>query len=265
MIDKVQSFLFGNKRRLAAIIGIVLLCSALITIGLVYASYVKSLDNKGYAVMKEFYFTSNLLDGGTHTLNPGSKDVTFTIGNHADNLRYSEVDIDYSISVKDLTDESLIVNVEESSGTISGGSVNDVNVTISDFVPGHKYEILALGEGSYHQELSAIIVVPENAPKLYYYLDKTSSDEYVVLTVWAQGYSGEVTINPPPSLIPDNTDPVMRDVTTGQISFTDTTSFVDEEGYSSHSYRFFGNGVSVEDFTVSGNPYVKTEVNRQAN
>lgn len=264
MIVKVKNFLFGDKRRLATIIGVVLLCSALITIGLVYASYVKSINNKGYAVMKEFYFTSNLLDGGTHSLNPGSTDISFTVGNHADNLRFSEVDIAYSVSVNDLTDESSSVVVTGESGTIAGGSVNDMSVTLSELIPGHRYEIIAAGDGGYHQELRAIIVVPQSEPKLYYYLDTTISDEYVVLTVWAQGYSGAVIVAPPPTLIPDNTDPVMRDVTTGQHSFTDNTSFADDE-YSSHAYRFFGNGVSVNDFTVSGNSAVSVEVNRQAN
>ncbi|MCQ2516241.1 MAG: fimbrillin family protein [Saccharofermentans sp.] len=252
MLNKVQNFVFGDKRRTATIVGVVMFLCALLVIGVVYAKYVRSVEGNGSAVMKEFYFTSDLLDGNQHTLAAGSTVVSFTLSNHADALRYSEVDINYTVEINDAND--LIYYSE---GVLVSGSTNDDTITISDLTPGNTYTITATGNGGYHQELTATIVIPEAESHLYYYLD-TSNTEFVILTVWAQGYSGAVTITPPNSVIPDNTDVVMRGVNVGA-AFTDSVSFADN-GYSSHAYRFFGSGVSVEQFIVSSGTSVEAEV-----
>ncbi len=244
MLDKVQNFVFGNKRRTATIIGVVMFLCALLVIGVVYARYVRSVEEDGSAIMKEFYFTSNFLDGNEHILAAGSTEVSFTLSNHADELRYSEVDISYIVEVDDED-----VDITNGTGELALNTISNATVTISGLVPGNRYIITATGNGGYHQVLTATIVIPESETHLYYYLD-TSNTEFVVLNVWAQGFSGDVTITSPGVVIPDNTDVVMREVSVGT-TFTDSVSFVDN-GYSSHAYRFFGSGVSVDDFSVSG-------------
>lgn len=244
MIDKVQNFVFGNKRRTATIIGVVMFLCALLVIGVVYAKYVRSVEENGSAIMKEFYFTSNLLDGTQHTLAAGSTEVSFTLSNHADELRYSEVDISYTVEVDD---DNALVSVDGDQ-VLSENTIDNETVTISNLVPGHTYNITATGNGGYHQVLTATIVVPVAESHLYYHLD-TSNSEFVLLTVWAQGFSGEVTITPSNSVIPDNTDVVMRDATIGN-DIVDSVSFAGN-GYSSHAYRFFGSA-SIEEFTVTG-------------
>lgn len=243
MLDKVQNFVFGNKRRAATILGVVMLLCALLVIGVVYARYVRTVAENGSAIMKEFYFTSNLLDGNEHVLAAGSTEVSFTLSNHADELRYSEVDISYSVEV-----DNEDVDITNGTGELALNTISDETITISGLVPGNRYTITATGNGGYHQILTATIVVPEGESHLYYYLD-TSNTEFVVLTVWAQGFSGEVTITPSSVVIPDNTDVVMRDATIGN-AIVDSVSFADN-GYSSHAYRFFGSA-SIEEFTVTG-------------
>jgi hypothetical protein len=83
----------------------------------------------------------------------------------------------------------------------------------------------------------------------------TTNDEYVLLTVWTEGYSGNVKVEYPNTLIPDNTNSVMRTVSQGY-GIVDTVSFSGTNKYSSHVYRFFADdtvqsALDVEKFTVS--------------
>lgn len=231
------------KRKYLAYLPILLILALILALsGVVYARYSYREGTNGMMHAKEFYFSSNLLDGGEHTLAPGSTEITFTIGNHEDALRYSETTISYSVKVNGATPSGTNL-----SGTLTAGAISDQQVTITGLVPGQSYEITAEGVGGYHQSLSAWLVVPVAENSLYKYLD-TSNPGYVLLTVWSKGVKGDVVITAPSTVIPDNTDAVMRGAKTGD-SFTDTVSF-QNAGYGSHVYRFFGSGVEIGDFDV---------------
>ena len=232
-----------SKRRpllIALIVGIILM---LVLVGVVLARYFyRAEPSNGYVIANEFFFSSNLLDGGTHTLAPGSTSVTFTLGNHPDSLRFSQVDIAYTVKVNGANATGSNVT-----GSLEKGAIHDQTVTIDNLVPGNTYTVTAEGVGGYHKTLTATIVIPAAEKLLYKYLDTTNS-EYVLLTVWAKGCQGNVTITPPAGVLPDNTDPAMASATTG-VAFTDSVTFA-SNGYSSHTYRFFGKDVTVDDFTV---------------
>ena len=91
----------GKKKSRGAAAAAFAVCLVLLVflMGAVIGRYQRQLRSDNSVKAKEFYFTSNLLDGGTHTLAPGSTEVTFTLGNHADELRFSEVDIAYTVTV----------------------------------------------------------------------------------------------------------------------------------------------------------------------
>lgn len=225
-----------------------------ILIGAAIGRYQRQFKSDGSVKALDFYFTSNLLDGGIHTLSAGSDKVEFTLGNHADELRYSEVDIAYVVTVTPA--DNVKVEYGSASQRFTLGTKQDDKVTISGLKPG-TYTVKAEGIGSnkegaagYKETLTATIEVPEPEQAVYQYLDTTNS-EYVLLTVWSQGYQGTVTITPPASLIPDNTDRVMETAKTGD-AITDAASF-QSSGYCSHTYRFFGSGVTAENFTVTYN------------
>jgi len=216
--------------------------------GAVIGRYQHQIQSDSSARALEFYFTSDFLDGGTHTLAPGSTAVSFTLGNHADELRFSEVDISYTVTVThaDGTPASG-VKVDGVPATLAKDQIQDSTVTITGLTPG-TYTVTATGKGGYEKTLTATLEVLDTESAVYKYLD-TSNSAYVLLTVWAQGYQGDVTIQPPAGLIPDNTDLVMGSVKTGA-EFTDTTSF-SSNGYCSHTYRFFGGGVTADKFAVT--------------
>lgn len=237
-----------------AAVGIVL---TLILIGATDASYLYKKKSSGTVKAKEFYFTSNLLDGQPHTLAPGSTQITFTLGNHPDELRFSQTPITYTVEVDGDTPDG-----ENLTGTLEAGSIQNQSVTITGLVPGYTYTVTAEGDGGYHQTLTATLVIPEEEKYLYKYLNTTNS-EYVELTVWAKGISGEVSITAPTSVLPNNANLVMAEAKNGAEStftFTDANTFKDA-GYCSYTYRFFGSGVTASDFTVICGDFTAEEKN----
>lgn len=252
-----------KRKRAGAKVAALAVCLVLLVLmtGTTIGRYQHEFNSDGSVRAKEFYFTSNFLDGSTHTLAPGSTEVTFTLGNHTDELRCSEVDIAYVVTVEPSNGVTVAYNndVNDDKKLPLGDTLDDT-VTLTGLTPG-TYTIKATGTGTvgaagtggYTGTLTAQIEVLPVEGAVYKYLD-TSNSEYVLLTVWAQGYKGNVEIQPPVGLIPDNTDPVMRSLTTDGTPFTDATSFNtggNAEGYASHTYRFFGDGVTAEDFTVT--------------
>lgn len=198
--------------------------------------YQHELSSDGTVRAKEFYFTSDFLDGKIHTLAPGSTEVSFTLGNHADELRFSEVDIDYVVTV----DPADGLTVENSSGTLTKNVKSDSTVTIKGLKPG-TYTVTAIGTGGYSKKLTATINVLLEGGKLYYHLE---TGEYTLLTVWNEGNTaGSVTITY--TGIPDNTNPNMTDWS------TNGNREVSIGAHESKVFRFFSGTVTVSGATAN--------------
>lgn len=239
--DSRKEKLKTNRKKVIISTVVVVLSLCALTVGMLVAKYFNEKTSDGLVRAYNFYFTSNLLDGKEHTLAPGSTEVTFTLGNHEDNLRYSEVEISYEVTV----DNGAKVKDNTGTGTLAGGSVKDAEVTIENLQPGQTYTVTAVGTGGYTKTLRATIVVPENAVQLYYHKD-TSADEYTLLTVWNEGgKEGEVTITY--MGIPDNTNPNMTTWTKSEGS-TQKSETVTIKPHESKAFRFF----DATDITVVG-------------
>jgi len=227
---------FKNKKekKLIYIAALLLLIFILMT-GMLVAKYINEKNSNGMVRANNFYFTGSLLDGKEHTLAPGSTSVTFTLSNHEDDLRFSEVDIEYKVTV-DRGSSGKGATVTGGAGKLEKGSVKDAEVTISDLEPG-TYTITAVGKGGYSKTLTATIVIPEKAAQLYQYQDN-SADEYILLTIWNEGdASGKATVTY--TGIPDNTNPDM------ETWKTNGEHQVEIKPHESKTFRFFGGEVSV--------------------
>lgn len=251
-------------------------------VGGVSAKYIHSNNGRNVIATKEFYFTSNLLkeDGAEYTLNSTADSISFTLGNNFDQLRYAQEDIHFALSVEHVTfvtgDAEPIIN--KTSGTLTTGSVSVDVVTLSNLSPGETYKVTAVGKTGdqnnpaegYKQTLEATFTVSAGNSNVYKHLD-TSNDAYVLLTVWTENISGDVTIamngtdvlSNMDGLIPDSTDTVLRSVNnynTGEDKYTAVavgTPIVDKDNfknnYSSKTYRFFldeDKAFTVDNFTV---------------
>lgn len=230
----------GKKKSPGAAAAAFAVCFVLlvILIGAVIGRYQRQLRSDNSVKAKEFYFTSNLLDGGTHTLAPGSTEVEFTLGNHADELRYSEVDISYEVTVTpaDSAASGVTVTYGNTEKKLVMNKKQDDTVTIKSLTP-NTYTITATGKGGYSKTLTATIVVPEESAYLYYHQENVPG-EYILLTVWNEGEkAGNVTIEY--TGIPDNTNPNMIKWKTGESSNV-VTEKVSIGPHESKVFRFFG-------------------------
>ena len=219
----------------------------------VAAKYLQSGAKEAAATAQEFYFESDLLDGQTHTVTAtegdGSKTatVTITLKNHADDLRYSEVDIPFAVSVSDEDGETAEdVTITSSTGTLTKGNVNDAAVTISGLQPGKTYTVTASTNETYAKTLTGAIAVTATDNSVQASL--RDGGAYIEATVWTVDYSGNVTLNYAASLIPDNTDSAMSDwktaASSADSSASSGTGAVNLDAYSSHTFRFFKSDTS---------------------
>lgn len=228
------------------------LMAAVLALGLIgnaAAKYFQTSADEGMARANWFYFTSNMEEGSPHRLNPGETSVTFTVGNHIDSLRYSEMDLKYQVSVSPGLDDDDIVYADAGK-RLKKGEVREDSITLNGLKPGTTYEVTVTGEpavtyadgytgAKYQKTLTFKLVVPQENT-LYQYFEK--KDGYILLTVWAQGYQGDVNITYPETVVPDNTSTigVMQTATAGagETTITDTATFA-SSAYASAQYRFF--------------------------
>ncbi len=251
----------SRKRNAAIVVYIIIGMILCALVGNALAKYFQSSTKADTVRAKEFYFSSDILDDLNRTLTPGVSEITFSLGNHEDELRYSEVDIEYTVTV---TSEppapapAIIYGTPEKK--LAANSFDDQTVTLLDLQPNTVYTVTVTGVGGYNpadhtggysKTLTGRFTVPPAEKTLYKYFQ--AAGEYVLLTVWSQGYQGKVSIQCTADVLPDNTDPVMQDCLAGDI-IVDTATFASDP-YSSHTYRFFLNGeaVNVNSFIVTYN------------
>ena len=222
-----------------------LLAVLVLAVAAVSAKYVQKTQSKNDALAKGFYFTSDLLDGKTHNVtalgSDGTASVTITLQNHADELRYSETKIDYTVTVMGEGSPTI----DKPTGTIAAGKGNDAKVTISGLKVGETYTVTAKTENTYQQEIQGKIIV--NEPDLNVYSSVEGTDP-VEVTVWTVDYSGNVKMTYPSGWIPDNNNYMMGDwKTNGGFQ----TFSMDKN--QSHVFRFFKGSNPGNDSEVSVN------------
>lgn len=218
-----------------------------VLIGAVIGRYQHQIKSEGSARAKEFYFTSDFLDGSTCTLaaptpdpagGEGSTEVSFTLGNHADGLRFSEVEIGYEVTVKPR--DGVTITYGNTNKILGNDAIHDDRVTLSGLKAGETYTVTATGKGGYQKELTAKVRVLSNANQLYQH-QETVPGEYTLLTVWNEGETaGDVSITY--TAIPDNTNPNME--TWSKSNGISQNQTVTIEPHESKVFRFFG-GASV--------------------
>lgn len=247
--------------RKRTIIIIAVVAALMLAVGGVFAKYIAKESGNNLLAAKVFYFTSDLLKEETaqYVLNSSATEVSFTLGNNADKIRYSEVDIDYTVEVTKTNEANPSPTIEYSNETkkLLGHAINTHTITLKNLIKGETYTVKATGKGGYEQVLSAEFRVSDNNENVYKNLD-TTEDDYVLLTVWTENVTGKLTVAADKKgLIPDNTDMILREVYNykdgkyGDIEFEDAENF--EQTYSSYTYRFFvdSNSFTVEDFKAS--------------
>lgn len=250
-----KSFLVG--------VGALFLSVAVLLTGGALAKYITEYDDETTQVgSKEFYFESNYLKeaGHIYKLNPGTDSVEIELYNYENELRVSEVDTEYKITVSS-TDTTFKINgVTAGEATVAAAKNTAVDsvVKLSNLKDGYDYDVSVTADGGYVKTLTATFKVASVESKFCFNVDN-SDGEFVLLTVWMENLTGTVDITVPAGLIPDTTDPILKEKENYEdgkykaFSFSDTQNF--KTGQSpAHTYIFF----KTEDYDAAQNFTVKT-------
>lgn len=229
-------------------------------IGGAYGYYFHKNQFNGHAEASNFYFDSDFLteEGKTYNLSVGTTSVTFELRNFADSLRYAENDISYEVFITNNAKLNVTNSTDSDSSeskvvsTLLGNEKSTHLITISGLENGKEYTVTAVSNSGYKRTLSATFVVRDIENNFYQRVNE--NDPYVTLTIWTENISGEVTIEFPDGLIPDNTCEGMENVLTNSGSFTITCGV-----YSSYEFRFFKETGNTE--TYNFNVSLKTAEN----
>ena len=157
----------NRKTAKRIIIVAIVLVSVMLLFGGVYAKYLYSNTKQNTVNTPAFYFESDFLSkkGVTHTVNPGTEEIKFTLKNHADKLRVSTDNIVYTIEV------TGGATLSSSSGELSGGVASDAEITLSDLTDGGTYTVTAVGAAGFSEMLTATFTVITDPQKMYKYVD----------------------------------------------------------------------------------------------
>ena len=136
-------------------------CMIMISISSVSAKYIRQTELTGVVNARNFYFVSDLLDGGVHQVMVKEDTMaSVTLMNYINEERYSEVDIDYVVEVRDTDkDEKSSLTVSPAAGTITKGQRNAVDIVVSGLKAGHTYKITASTDNTYVKTLTGVVKV----------------------------------------------------------------------------------------------------------
>lgn len=238
------------SRRNQLIILIIALAISVTSVGIVFAQYIKTIRNETASVgAKKFYFESNYLTSDNHkyNLNADTESVTIELYNYENELRVSEVDATYTVTVESL-DTDFTLNGERYSSdgvkiTVKASEGRQkTNVVLGSLKSGESYKVSVRANGGYEKTLGAVFEVAPRQNGFYMSVDR-SGEEYVILTVYTESITGAVNVSIPKGLIPDSTDVVLSNINNYENGSYVASSFTDEDSfkapYSSRSYRFF--------------------------
>lgn len=210
------------------------------------ARYVANEENTNGYIAKNFYFNSDLLstsEDTIYTYGNGENAIELTLYNNEDELRFSEVDIAYTVI---LTDGNG-TEIETKSGTLAGGKINTETINFDDLSTG-TYNVTATATSPYTKTLYGTFYITEKNDTLSYEVSDSENSSILYLTISTNDYSGEVIVTYPNGVIINNTDLIIE-------SYSDNSTItINVNANSEYSLIFFKEDItnvfSKEDFAI---------------
>ena len=225
-----------------------------------FAKY-NSNENKDFLYeASSFYFTSNALNNNSsvtvYTLATGTDYIEFNVANNEDNLRYSEVDIDYEVTITDINGNNVVDKnnngINKINGILAKNAINSNTHRFSNLLDG-AYIVTATSLSPYSKTVRANFIINNSNRGLGYSITDAVNSPILQLIISTNDYSGNVNILWPRGITPDNTIPVFSFSRTG-FNSSNITIAVEKNG--EYIYQFFkqnpSNVYRASDFTIGG-------------
>jgi len=228
--------------------------------GVALAKYMTTKNQNLLYEAQAFYFESDLLNDNTnqisYTYPKGSDSVSFILKNNTDELRYSEVTIDYKVSITDISGNNIKDKngdtISEIEGSLDKGQINSTEIEFNDLNPG-VYTITAEAIKPYKKQLKANFILSESIYDIDYTINDAKDSPVLNLTINTEDYQGELKISWPKGVVPDNTDPFFENINSGYQAANTTITF---NSNSEYVFLFFkedaSNVYTTSDFEVKG-------------
>ena len=193
-----------QKKNLSLQIGLLLLAVVVLFNGYTLAKYLLEKRHQTPIAAKNFYFASDLLDGGTHTLQAGANSLSFTLMNYPDSLRVSEVDIQYTASISGPTTNSITGSLTITEKTET--------VTFTDLAPG-TYTVTVSATSPYTKTLTGTFVIPAPVVEVFHTVSDGSGSPVCYLTISVGDYEGSISVTLPDGVTLDPNQTLNTSVT----------------------------------------------------
>lgn len=252
-MSRIWRFLTKRPLRTAAFLLIAVLVTSALFGGSILAKYIREQTERGPVKALEFYVESDLLteEGKTYELQAGTKSVSFSLQNYIgtdDYQRRSEVDITCTIQVNGEPYGEVVLTAKEDAG-------EQQEVVLKGLQPGGTYTVTVTANGGYVKILKATFKVNPAEDGFFMHVDASDAN-VVILTVWTENISGDVTITPHAEnkLIPDNTCAGLEKMKVGG-----EATIEDFGTYTAKEFRFF----KPSDYAGNANFYVTLDGNKK--
>ena len=207
------------------------------------AKYIKEKNAELVYEAKSFYFESDLLSNNTkalaYTYDVGNDEITINLNNNIDDLRYSDVDIKYTVSIKDAQGNQVKDKngdiLEDITGKLSNNSIDSKKITFEN-LPAGKYIVVAKATEPYEKTLQASFVLKARNDAVEYTVSDSVNSPVLQLTVKTTDYKGNVKITWPANIVPDNTDSKFASVNSG---YSGGNIIIPFETNSEYTFQFF--------------------------
>lgn len=209
---------------------------------------------------KNFYFESDLLNSNTNQVSynyqRGIDTISFELKNNIDELRYSDVEISYVVTINTLDGKQVVDKsgntVKEVAGKLTNKNIESKKIEFTNLPEGN-YVVTAKSKSPYEKTIQANFTLTSNDYDITYEVSDSSDSPVMRLTVVTKDYAGDVTINYPEGVLPDSTDLKFSGANSGSSQSSVTIYF---DANSEYTFQFFKkNPMQVfvkENFSVVG-------------
>lgn len=223
---------------------IILICIvAIILMRFTYTKYVNKDDNATMYIAKNFYFESDLLKEDsnleTYVYQKGIESISINLNNNEDELRFSEVSIEYKVEITDTNGNSVKDKngniIIEKTGTLGNAQIESTNIKFEN-LPSGNYVVTATSISPYKKILKGNFTITNNDENIIYSVKDAVNSPTLQLTILTQDYNGNLKIKWPQGVTPDNTNKDFEDVNTG---YEESSKIIEYYANSEYVIQFF--------------------------